>query len=196
MTALHTLIPAKSFRAAKQRLSSVLDDAAREALSARMLAETLRTVRAAVGEQPIVVVATDPEVAEFALQNGADSVHRAPVAGLNRELEHAAAALPPGAPMLVIHADLPDLCVDDIRVLLTATAQVAIAPDHAGTGTNALLQRQPDRFFAFGPGSCQRHLALASEHGLTLQLIDRPGLAGDLDSAADWSRLFEAKAPG
>lgn len=190
MSALHTLIPAKAFREAKQRLAPVLDAAAREALSARLLARTLRTVRAAVGEQPIVVVATDPEVAAFALRHGADTIHAASEAGLNQELSHAAVLVAPDCPVLVIHADLPDLDAADIRALLATAAQVVIAPDHAGTGTNALVQRQRERFFAFGPDSCARHLELAQQRGLTAERIERPGLANDLDSAADWSRLM------
>jgi 2-phospho-L-lactate guanylyltransferase len=192
MSALWTLIPVKSFREAKQRLAPVLDAAEREALSVRMLAQTLRTVRKAVGDQPVMVVAADPEVVLFARSLGADNVYVAPVTGLNEELSHAAAAVPHEAALLVVHADLPGLQAGDIHALLSTTAPVAIAPDYAGTGTNALLQRQPDRFFAFGADSCARHLELARERGLTVERIDNPGLSDDLDSADDWSRLMQA----
>jgi 2-phospho-L-lactate guanylyltransferase len=189
VSALWTLIPAKPFAQAKQRLSPVLSAEERAALCAQMLARTIATVRSVVGAQHIVVVSTDAGVARCARRAGADHVHAAPCQGLNAELSDAAARVPPNAPMLVLHADLPHLMADDVAAMLAADAPVVLAPDHLGRGTNALLHRHRERFFAFGIDSFAQHMQLARDRGLSVARIDRPGLAHDVDQPADWARL-------
>lgn len=186
---LWTLIPAKSFRHSKQRLATVLGEEARARLSAAMLARTVRTARAALGGQPVLVVTPDEEVAEAARQAGADRAVMASSEGLNAQLAEAAALVPSGDALLVLHGDLPLLEAGDLAAMAEEQAPVVIASDHAGTGTNALLLRTPDRFFAFGPGSCARHREEAQARGLAPAFVRREGLARDLDEPADWERL-------
>ena len=64
---------------------------------------------------------------------------------------------------------------------------MAIAPDRHRTGTNGLLLFPPEEHdFAFGPGSFQQHLRLARNRGRYIAIVDRPGLAYDLDTPEDW----------
>ncbi|OCC25535.1 2-phospho-L-lactate guanylyltransferase [Croceicoccus estronivorus] len=186
---LWTLIPAKSFRHSKQRLAPVLDEEQRAALSAAMLARTIRTAKAAFGDQPLIVVTPDHAVSQLALEAGADRAIIAEAEGLNPQLAEAAALIPPDDALLVLHADLPLLQPDDLVALASQNAPIVIAPDHTGTGTNALLQRIPDRFFAFGAGSRAKHEREASERGVDPVCIRREGLACDLDDPGDWNRL-------
>ncbi|MGH2457081.1 MAG: 2-phospho-L-lactate guanylyltransferase, partial [Candidatus Limnocylindria bacterium] len=100
--------------------------------------------------------------------------------------------------LAVLHGDLPNLAVDDVRALVDAipAAGVAIAPDRAESGTNGLALRPPDAIgFRFGPGSFAAHRAEARRAGLSLAVVRRPGLAFDLDTPDDlarWLKLGDA----
>jgi 2-phospho-L-lactate guanylyltransferase len=48
---------------------------------------------------------------------------------------------------------------------------------------------------SFGEGSFERHQRLASDAGLPVAVVQRPGLALDLDTPADVARLL-ALSPG
>lgn len=192
---LWTLIPAKSFAQSKRRLAGLLSEAERAALSAALLARTVRMASSAFPECPVVVVATDTEVAHAALAAGASRAITPHAQGLNPQLAEAAAQVPAGDDLLVLHADLPLLCAEDLTRLAMTPGPVVIAPDHRGEGTNALLLRGPDRFFGFGTGSCARHQAEARARGLAATLLPGsdpgpgPGLARDLDDAEDWAAV-------
>ena len=103
--------------------------------------------------------------------------------GLNAELGALVGKLA-RQPLLVIHADLPLLALEDIAALLTeAESGCAIAPDREGGGTNAIALRDPTGFeFAFGPRSFARHLAAG---GVGARVVRRTGLAMDIDTPDD-----------
>jgi len=89
---------------------------------------------------------------------------------------------------LVLPADLLLLTPAAIARFLreAGDAAVALAPDRAGRGTNALLLRPPGVLApAFGRGSCERHRALAMKCDLSVVSIDLPELALDLDTPDD-----------
>src|SRR6185312_10626608 len=91
--------------------------------------------------------------------------------------------------VLALHADLPDLRPADIgrmvRLLPPPSAAV-LAPDHTGSGTNALLIAPPDALpFLFGPGSFARHIAAAERLSLAYAVAHAPGIAGDVDTPDD-----------
>jgi 2-phospho-L-lactate/phosphoenolpyruvate guanylyltransferase len=71
-------------------------------------------------------------------------------------------------------------------------AEVVIVPDRHGTGTNGLLLTPPDTIDpAFGPGSCERHRALAHAAGARCQ-IERPAsLLLDVDTSDDLAALAD-----
>ena len=75
-------------------------------------------------------------------------------------------------------------------------AVLRIAPDEAGTGTNALYVRPPDLIaFEYGEGSCLRHMEQARARGVRVDRVDRPGLRFDLDTPKDLER-YERRHPG
>ena len=112
--------------------------------------------------------------------------------GLNAEL---AAARGRFADMLVVHADLPLVTSDDLRVLLELAERHggAIAPDRHGLGTNAVAIRAATAFsFCFGSGSRHRHAAQLPPGACA----ERPGLALDVDTLDDWQlATSQAGAP-
>lgn len=185
---MRVLIPAKGFAGAKQRLSGILGAADRATLAAAMLQHTLGVVQQVFPAERVTVVTRSAAVRQAVA--GSASAHMCRAEGLNAELAEAAADVAP--PLLVLHADLPLLDAAALDALLAPAADVVLAPDRAGTGTNALLQRRPPFFFAFGPGSAARHRQHAATRGLTCASVRRAALAHDFDDANDWRALEEA----
>jgi 2-phospho-L-lactate guanylyltransferase len=119
--------------------------------------------------------------------------------GLNEGLEQARfdAVADDIGTMIILHGDLPNLQAADVHALTGALPSdgspgVAIAPDRAGTGTNALVLRPPGLIgFRFGPGSFARHLAEVDAAGVPLVAVNRAGLAFDLDTPEDLARWLE-----
>lgn len=188
------IVPHRGLAAAKTRLAPVLDAADREALAGRLLARVLSVVRRACAD--VVVITPDESVRSIAEEAGARmTVQRG--MGLNEGLEQARAeAEREGIDLLgVLHGDLPNLVPDDVAALLESVPSgggVAIAPDRAGTGTNGLAQSPVDAVpFRFGAGSFALHRDAAISVGLRLAIVERPGLAFDLDTPADLARWLE-----
>ena len=100
------------------------------------------------------------------------------------------------APLLVMHADLPLLSAPDISAVLArqrALDALVVAPDHLGTGTNLLaFTRDTVPQFHFGADSCRRHLAWAERAGVRSAIVQRPGIALDVDEPADLAALLAA----
>ena len=170
-------MPVKSFSRAKLRLAPALPAAERAAL-ARSMAE--RVV-------PCAVVCDDPDVADWALAQGAGVVWQ-PGRGLNGAVQSGMERLAGAgvAQVVVAHADLP-LATD---VSWTARFPgVTLVPDRRGDGTNvACLSTSAGFRFAYGPGSFARHQAEARRLGLDLRVVREPRLAWDVDVPADLTR--------
>lgn len=188
------IVPHRGLAAAKTRLAPVLDDGEREALARRLLEEVLHVAHEACDD--VVVITPSEALAPLVAAAGARLVVQRGM-GLNAGLEQARReAIAEGVTTLVIlHGDLPNLGTDDVAGLLDALPEaegVAIAPDRAGTGTNALALRPPDAIaLRFGTGSLAAHLAEADAAGVPLSEVHRPGLAFDLDTPADLARWIE-----
>ncbi|MBC7291392.1 MAG: 2-phospho-L-lactate guanylyltransferase [Actinotalea sp.] len=180
----------------KSRLADGLPVAARERLVAELARRVLDALLAAPAVGRVLVVTTDAEHAASVVGRRAVEVLPQPadVRGLNPAVAYGRArARDLGAGRsLVVHADLPLLTADDVAGLLARRADVVVAPDAAGTGTNALVldeARTAGFVTRFGPGSRALHAAEAGRLELALALVERPGTAHDLDTAADWAAL-------
>lgn len=170
------IVPIKPAAERKTRLAALLGAADRRELSEAMFAHVIATLSQVPGLSRILVLSStriDGLAAEWIADQGR---------GLNLELEDAAIAI--FTPLLVVHADLPELEVADVNALMSAGERgIAIAPDRNRTGTNALAAGQPTQLvFRFGPGSFLQHCAAA---GPLLRCVDRPGLANDVDLPED-----------
>lgn len=185
------IVPHRGLAAAKTRLAPVLAPDERVALAERLLRHVLQ-VAAEVAEA--VVISPAASLAPLVEASGATLVVQRGM-GLNEGLQQARQeALEEGVDLLaVLHGDLPNLATDDVEALLSAVAAprgVAIAPDKTGSGTNGLAMRPPDVIaFRFGVGSFAAHAAQAD--GVPLSMVNRPGLAFDLDTPADLARWLE-----
>jgi 2-phospho-L-lactate guanylyltransferase len=173
------VIPVKSFRLAKQRLSEALDAGQRERLG-RALAEHTAVVTEAVGLIPLIVTA-DAEVAAWATNVGFPSL---PDPGIGLDAAAHAGTLwaaSAGIPWVVLHCDLPLLQEADLEDLVSKSenGEPFLAPSADG-GTSAIGSTGAFEF-SFGPGSFHRHLARLPR----ARIVFRPGLAHDVDAPND-----------
>jgi 2-phospho-L-lactate guanylyltransferase len=174
------LVPVKSFRDAKHRLSPVLDNDQREYL-ARRLAQTVLDVN---GTADLFVACDDGSVADWASSAGA-FVLWTPGLGLSGAVESGVAYLArEGFDLAVVtHADLP--MMTSLRSF-GADGAVTLAPDRKLNGTNvAAVPTKAGFAFSYGPRSFTRHRAEAVRCGLPLHVVYDPRLASDVDVPAD-----------
>lgn len=185
------ILPVKRFDAAKQRLGEALGSGSRAALAAAMCADVLSALEHSEMLQAIVVVSSEPEVANIVAghdviligdmsEKGQSSAARTGLAraaalGLDR-----AALVPSDCPLLE-PAEL-----EELFVCAAGGADVVIVPDRHGTGTNALVVDPSGPFEPqFGPGSCQRHTEQAERRGLRCAIERPPSLTIDVDTGDD-----------
>jgi 2-phospho-L-lactate/phosphoenolpyruvate guanylyltransferase len=176
------LVPVKALAEAKGRLAPTVGPLQRRLLAIAMFEDVIAALQAVPGLAAPVVVSPDREMWRRADAMGCRVVEEPPGAGdLNRSLASAAAGLGDGS-LLVVAADLPLASAAGLeRVLAAAEAPVAVVPSHDGGGTNVLAWRDPASFApSFGPDSAARHLAVPGA-----VRVDEPGLALDVDTAAD-----------
>jgi len=180
-------IPIKAPEACKTRLSPALPDAARRELVAEMLRHV---VGAATGVGEVRIIGPSrhglPETVRLLDDPGG---------GLNAALASALAAAAVGgvSRLVILAADLPQLTHADVRALAdVAPGVLAIAPDRASAGTNALslpLPAASDFRFQYGPGSFERHGAQAARLGLRLEVIRSSTLGLDIDQPEDLAAI-------
>lgn len=174
----------------KSRLAPGLAPGERSGLVHSMLAHVLEALSATSEVDRVAVVGGEyahlpPQVTQLEDSGG----------GLNQALTHAAglAAASGATRVLIVHADLPRLRSEEVTALIEGSRAhgIAIAPDHRGTGTNALCAPLPLPLeLKFGPGSFARHLQQAAVLGMMPAVIRLPGLAFDLDELEDL-RVYE-----
>jgi len=195
------ILPVKRFDAAKQRLTTGIDDQRRAALVAAMLEDTLEAIGGARSLERTIVVSGDPHAQELAAAAGAevlpdpaDEGH-----GIAVEAGIARAEADGASCVALLPGDCPLLDPRELDRLLTGIppSYVAIVPDRHGTGTNALVLSPPAAIRpAFGEGSRERHVAAAREAGVPFAVEELPSLALDLDTPADVIALTRALAEG
>lgn len=173
------IVPVKSFRMGKQRLSTTVSEVERERLGRTLAGHVAATVeRAAL--IPLIVTA-DSEVASWATSAGFPSLPDSGE-GLNEAAAVGVAwAGHTGSGWIVLHGDLPLLREDDVSAIAGVVREGAavIAPSSDG-GTSAIGWHGPFDF-VFGAGSFHRHLARLPSP----TIVVRTGLLLDVDSPDD-----------
>ncbi len=196
------ILPVKRFELAKQRLGTAVADPLRLDLARAMVGDVLTALRACSSLDLRIVVTSEESVAAAARYQGAIVVEddaqegqsAAATLGLARALAEGAQRA------LCIPGDCPALDPAELDALLrtdaaTAAREIVIVPDRHGTGTNGLLLSPPDAIPpSFGPGSCERHQALAREAGVPVRLERPASLLLDIDTGEDLRALRERLA--
>lgn len=185
------LIAIKARAQCKTRLGQALDAQQRIGLARRMLALVIAAAQQAHNVAQVFVLSPERDVVPDEVPVLADSG-----LGLNQALAQAQRALQAIGcrELVVLPADLPTVSGAEIDRLVRAGRRggFAIASDLAQRGTNALCLATSQSFqFRFGAGSRQQHLAEARRLGLRPVTVNAPGLAFDIDTAADLLRWDE-----
>jgi len=187
------LIAIKERARCKTRLAGSLAPASRIELVRSMLAAVLSAARGARTVRQIIVVSPERDSVPAEVPVLADTGE-----SLNGALaqDHQVLREFGCREVLILPADLPNITAAEIDALVRAgrSGGFAIAPDTAGTGTNALCLVSPHAFrFQFGVDSQRLHLREAKRAGLSPQVVRLPGLELDVDSPADLTRLDEQR---
>lgn len=190
------IVPHRGLEAAKTRLATSLSPDERMFLASQLLQRVLRVAREVSDD--VVVISPSRSLLEVVEPSGARLVVQRGM-GLNSGLDQVRfdALVDDIETLGVLHGDLPNLQAGDVETLLAGlpadgSPGVAIAPDRAGTGTNALVLRPPGVIhFRFGAGSFAKHAEEVERAGVPLVAVNRAGLAFDLDTPADLARWLE-----
>jgi 2-phospho-L-lactate guanylyltransferase len=197
------ILPIKRFAAAKTRLAASVSDPVRGDLARAMVGDVLLALAQTALIELTIVVTAETSIVETAREHGALVVHDAEERGQSAAVTLGVRrALAEGLERaLCIPGDCPALDPNELDLLLDPSAesgivpQVVIVPDRHGTGTNGLLLTPPDAIApSFGPGSCERHRALARAAGAGCRLEHPPSLTLDVDTGADLAALRDRLA--
>ena len=186
---LIAIVPVRSIAQGKARLARVLDDHARARLNSALLAHTLNLTSEMPGCAATLVVSPDPEVRARAEAAGTVGIVD-PGEGLNPAIAAGCAeARERGADrVLVLPIDLPCATPEDIAALAEHASPIAIAPDRAEKGTNALCLAADLAFVPrFGEDSFPAHIVEARRLGVPIAIRSNPRLGLDIDTEADWN---------
>ena len=185
------LLPVKDPEQAKQRLAGLLSPGERKDLAWAMLADVAAAVRGCRLADRIVVVARDPEVAGYAVENGWEVFREREQVSESRSVDWASKLLGGQGAKAVLRlpVDIPLVQARDVDAILHPVARgvaAVLVPSQDGLGTNALLRSPPLIFPSrFGADSLQKHLRQARLQGLRVLVREMPRLALDLDLASD-----------
>jgi 2-phospho-L-lactate guanylyltransferase len=187
------LLPLKDLVQAKTRLGGLLSPSERRALAQAMAEDVLAVLAGHAEIARITLVSDDPGAELLAGKYGADcwSERALACSGLNNLIQCASERLLASGnePLLVLHCDLPLLSSADVTAVLAsqrALGGLIIGCDRQGSGTNLLaFAAHAMPRFSFGPGSCAAHIASAETAGFPAMVLQRPGIAADVDEPAD-----------
>lgn len=199
---LVAVLPVKRFSTAKERLAEDgLSAGERTALATGMLSDVLAALRRCRHVDDIVVVTGEPGAESLARGAGAQVVADSPADGhSDAAVRGVEWAIADGAfAVLLVAGDTPALDPGDVDRLVDSAGEgpeVVIVPDRHGEGTNALLLQPPDVIRpAFGPGSRERHEALARSAGAKVSLFECQSLGLDVDTVSDLRELAGSLEP-
>ena len=199
------LLPVKGFRNAKQRLTPILNAAARELLAETMFREVLSEVRETRALANTFVVTSDERVASIATDAGAEVIRERSEGGETAAVDFARQQLKRDGyeAVLILPGDMPLLrAVDVEQVIAHLPAEAAppyalLVPSHDRKGTNALLLAPPDVIpLRFGYDSFTYHLSQVSARVLPIRFLENDGIALDIDEPKDLERFLTVAPSG
>lgn len=185
------IIPVKPLNRAKSRLADVLSPEQRQQLAESMFRHVLETVRDVPQIIGTLVISRDSKALSIAREYEAKTVQETGTPELNSALTRATQVVASWGveSLLVLPADLPLVHADDLMDMISlgrGFPAVVIATDQNRDGTNALFMRPPGIMpYAYGPGSYERHMALARAAGVKAKTFFSEQLSLDIDVAGD-----------
>lgn len=187
------LVPMKPLAEAKSRLREAFGEPARAQLVLAMLTDVLAAARAAYAG-PICLATSDRA---YDLHRERYAVGWLPDLGTDYNSAVAGAlrsdAVRAAGAAVVLPADIPCAAPEDIAIAIEALrrAEVVLVPAH-NSGTGLLGLRPPEAIApAFGPRSALAHRRAAARAGRSIEVLDCPSLARDIDTIADAAALVD-----
>ena len=181
-------IPVKKYSESKCRLNKILSNHERAMLAKSMACKSVLALQNSHVFSSITVVTNDPKL-KF---KGTDSfVTEAP---LNEALSQAIVCSSNSDQIMVMHADLPKINTDAIKLLVAHSSpnKILIVSDEAVSGTNCLIFNSSYKFdLQFGPNSYQLFLNEFNFHGYDWNAYQCDALQLDLDSEEDYFKLID-----
>jgi len=197
----YAVVPAKGFSGAKQRLSTFLQPHERRVLARAMLTDTLTACRQAAVLEGVGVVTCEPEVAEVAAALGAEVLWEPRAQGHSQAVAYGVQVCCQRGitTMLTLPGDLPLLTVADVQAIVAPPdppVPVVLVPNRDDLGTNAIVLSPPDCLpLAFGHDSFRRHVRLAAERHLEVEIRRLPRVALDIDEPGDLALFAAQRVP-
>ena len=193
------LIPVKGFQGAKQRLSPRLSAPERSELMKAMVHDVLAEVTRAGGIHRTWVVTGSAEVERWVSPAEVEVIRERDETG-ETDAVHFGLEVMTDAGMdaaLVVPGDIPLLRAEDVEAVLEAVPAdperpfAVLVPSHDRMGTNALLLAPPDVLrLRFGHDSFRYHLNEAAARGASVEVVENPRIALDVDEPADLQQLI------
>ena len=207
------IIPVKPLYDSKSRLADVLSPDDRAELTSKLLESTIGVLKRVDEIDRILVVSRDRRALKIARREGASTFNETDKQGLNSALTRAShiAAAKKADCVLILPADLPFLTEADVEMMICQAAEeivsggrrtngcqhraIVICSDRARDGSNALLVCPSTGFtFQYGPNSYSLHLDEAARLGMSVRIVDAPGLKFDIDTEEDWREYLSLLA--
>jgi len=191
------LVPVKALAWGKSRLSALLSEEARQAVSRAMLTDVLTSLQRSSQVEKFAAVSSDATLLSLAREFGAYAIDEGQPRGLSGAvLLGTEFCVRQGATaLLVLLADLPLVEPADIDFLFHQSKEIGegviLATCREGEGTNALLRVPPLVIPpCFGGPSLAAHRAAAQREGVPFRAVDAPHIAFDIDSVEDVRQLM------
>jgi 2-phospho-L-lactate guanylyltransferase len=191
------VVPIKAPSRAKRRLDGVLTDLERWRLARTMASDVLQVV---AGQRDLLrlAVCDDPELVALAGRFGVEVVLDQSPSGQSAAVRLGfLAAAERGRTLLgTIPGDVPGVSAGEIEALYQThpEADVLLAPDRDGVGTNGLRLRSANAIpLHFGEDSLRLHREEALRAGLKVEVVSLPRLACDLDRPEDLAAFLRLK---
>ena len=181
------VVPVKRLSQAKQRLAPFLSRNERVKLARTMFHEVLATLSTS-SLAGVVVVTSDPMVANLASLFDARIVHDDMETGVNAAVQQGLQILNSAAGALVVPADVPFVTSADLQAIVGELQchPVVLAPALSDGGTNALAMRRPDMMVpSFGEDSYLRHQMQSRAKGFSCGIVNSHGIGRDIDRPQD-----------
>ncbi|HEY7099831.1 MAG TPA: 2-phospho-L-lactate guanylyltransferase [Terriglobales bacterium] len=188
------IIPVKNLQTAKQRLAPLLDQPSRTELAQAMLLDVAEAI-AAWSERPsVALVTSDAFAVDLAKELQFDIIPDSANTGESDAISMATqVCVSRGVDFtLVIPGDIPLLHHRELQAILEGAPEhgSVLVPAADGRGSNAVFRRPADLFpLRFGNDSFKPHVAAARATQQPCVVLSFPGIALDVDNAADLRRL-------
>jgi 2-phospho-L-lactate/phosphoenolpyruvate guanylyltransferase len=180
------LVPIKQGDDSKSRLAASFSPEAREALSLQMAHHVLAVLSTCDRIETLAILSARRPIwwqGAWVADHG-EGLNEAFAAWRERQGD---------AAVMIIHADLPLLRIDEVNHLLDCASEdgIAMATDRAGEGSNAVAIADGRAFtFRFGPNSRSLHAAQYPE----MTVLHAVGLSADIDTPED-AQFASARLP-